>query len=151
MLSDWVTFDGTVIHNIVDLYCNEDVLFACLDDQHQGAVQSTSPSFHINMAAVVPIPIASPTFGDNDPTAGQQVTRTVTLASPAQVDTTITLQSNSVNATVLPTAIVRQGQTPATFQIDTNANNLASGDSTVATIDAFYAQNVQAQLTVTAP
>lgn len=103
------------------------------------------------MAAVVPIPFSSVTFDNNTPTAGQQVTGTVTLDSPAQVDTTIALQSNSENATLLSNGTVSQGNTSATFQIDTNANGLSSGSSTMATIDTFCAQGVQAQLTITAP
>ncbi len=151
VLSDWVTFNTTTKQHIVDLYCNEDVSFACQDNRYKGTTLTIAPSFQVNMAAVVPIAISSVTFDSNPATAGEQVTGTVTLASPAQVDTTVSLQSNSVNATVLPTVTVRQGQTSATFQIETNANNLSSGQSTTATIDAFYAQNFQAQLTVTAP
>lgn len=149
--TDWVTFDTTTQQHIVDLYCNEDVSFACQDNSYKGTALAIASSFQVNMAAVVPIPISSVTFDNNAPTAGQQVTGTVMLDSPAQVDTTIVLQSNSVNATLLPNVTVSQGQTSATFQIDTNANGLASGNSTVATIDAFYAQDVQAQLTITAP
>lgn len=64
------------------------------------------------------------------------------------MDTPINLSSNSQNATVLPKVIVKQGQTSATFQILTNANGIASGGQTVATISAFYADDFQAQLTV---
>lgn len=153
VLNDWVTFHTATKHHAVDLYCNEDVFFSCQDNRYKGSSVTVDPAFQVNMAAVVPIPIVSVTFDSKNVTAGQQVTGTVTLASPAQVNMTVALQSNSVNATVLPTVAIPQGQTSATFQIDTNANNLASGASTVATIDAFYGQGAQeqGQLTVTAP
>ncbi|MBV9037173.1 MAG: hypothetical protein JO182_21970 [Acidobacteriaceae bacterium] len=70
------------------------------------------------------------------------------LTRPALLDTEIQLASNSQNATVLPTVTVKKGQTSATFQVLTNANGLSCGSSTTATIDAFYAQNFQAQLVV---
>ena len=41
------------------------------------------------------------------------------------------------------------GETSSTFQIETSANGIAAGGSTVATITAFYAKGFQAQLTIT--
>jgi hypothetical protein len=65
------------------------------------------------------------------------------------LDTEILLKSNSQNATVLPSVIVRKGETLAHFQVLTNANGLGNCGTTTATIDAFYAQDYQAQLQVT--
>ena len=64
------------------------------------------------------------------------------------MDTIVYLQSNSQNATVLPSATIPQGQTSTTFQVLVNTNNIAPGGSTVATILASNAVASQAQLTV---
>ncbi|WP_168734880.1 hypothetical protein [Deinococcus sp. KSM4-11] len=72
----------------------------------------------------------------------------MTLSKAAKIDTRIDLSSNSQNATVLPSVTVKQGQTSATFQVLTNTNGIATGGSSVATIQAFSAQNYQAQLTI---
>lgn len=109
----------------------------------------TSP-WNIDMSSVLPIPISSVTFSANPVSAKStnQVTGTVTLQSAAVVDTTVYLSSNSQNATVLPSVIIPQGQSSAQFQVLINANNIPSGGSTVATIQAFEATGSQAQLTV---
>jgi hypothetical protein len=64
------------------------------------------------------------------------------------VDTTIDMTSNSVNATVLPSVTIPQGQTSATFTVLVNSDGVAPGGSTVATIEAFYTEAHQAQLTI---
>jgi hypothetical protein len=150
-VNNWVGFNATSEHHMADLYCAENFGFSCNRNSSKTSAASVTSRFGINLGAVIPIPIASLSFDPNPVTAGQTVTGTVTLQSPAQVDTPIQLQSNSQNATVLPTVTVKQGQTSTTFQVETNANNLASGNSTVATITAFYAQDFQTQLTVRAP
>lgn len=151
LVNNWVGFDALSEHHMADLYCSKNLGIACDTNASKTGYLAASNRFGINLGAVVPIPIASLTFSPNPVTAGQTVTGTVTLQGPAQVDTPIQLQSNSQNATVLPTVTVKQGQTSATFKVETNANNLASGNSTVATITAFYADNFQTQLTVRAP
>lgn len=122
-----------------------------------GGVKSDTKSFtvttpwSIDMSSVIPIPIKSLTFSSN-PVSVQstnQVTGTVTLQSAAVVDTTVFLSSNSQNATVLQSVVVPQGQTSANFQILINNNGIASGGSTVATIQAFEATGIQGQLTIT--
>jgi hypothetical protein len=87
------------------------------------------------------VPITSLTFSPNPATAGTQVVGTVALARPALLDTTILLDSDSQNATVLPSVIVRQGQSSAMFQVLTNNNGLGNCEGTTATIKAFYAEN----------
>lgn len=150
-VDNWVGFTALSEHHMADLYCAKNLGFGCDVNAGRTMLARAVNRFGINLGAVVPVPIASMTFSPNPVTAGQGVTGTVTLQRPAQVDTPIQLQSNSQNATVLPNVTVEQGETSATFQIQTNANNLVSGNSTVATITAFYAEDVQAQLTLRAP
>lgn len=135
---------------MIGLSCVENGGFWC-DKQAYSHYELDIDSAHtINLGAVIPVPIASVSFAPGASVkAGTTVTGTVTLSKPAQVDTTISLASNSDNATVLPNVTIKQGDTSATFQVLTNANGIAAGGSTVATIDAFYAENFQAQLTVT--
>lgn len=111
---------------------------------------STSSSWQIDMGAVIPVPIASLTFQPDpvDASAVNQSVGTVTLSSPAAMDTIVYLQSNSQNATVIPSVTIKQGQSSATFQVLVNTNGLASGVSTVATILASNAVAYQSQLTV---
>jgi len=104
----------------------------------------------VDLSSVLPVPIASVTF---DPPVARPkenpiVVGTVTLASPARLDTPVQITSNSENATVLGQTIVPQGQTTGVFNVTTNTNNLRSGEETTATITAFYAQGLQVQLTV---
>jgi len=117
---------------------------------HQYLYWNHPASWQINMGAVIPVPIASVTFVPDPVNAASvnQATGTVTLSAPAPMDTLVYLQSNSQNATVLPSTTIPQGQTSATFQVLVNTNGLASGQSTVATILASNAVASQAQLTV---
>lgn len=73
----------------------------------------------------------------------------MTLQSPAKVDTPVLLMSNSSNATVLKTVTVPMGQSSADFQVLINGNNIGTGDSTVATIQAYAGFGFQTQLTIT--
>ncbi len=149
VLNSWVEFDTHREYQLIDLYCSRDFGYVCIGRrQADWADGSDDDSFQINLGAVVPVPIQSLTFNPNPVKAGQPATGTVTLTRPAQTDTVIQLSSNNPNATVLPTVTVKQGQTTATFQILTSANGLNPGGSTVATVTAFYAENVQAQLTI---
>ena len=137
------------LHRLTDLYCYNNGGLWCYEARGDTASNSNPQSYTINLGAVIPIPIASLTFSPNPVKGGASVSGIVTLSKPALMDTPINLSSNSQNATVLPKVIVKQGQTSATFQILTNANGIASGGQTVATISAFYADDFQAQLTVT--
>lgn len=105
----------------------------------------------IDMSAVLPVPIQAITFSANPVSVKttNQVTGTVTLQSPAKVDTNVQLKSTSPNATVLPSVTIPKGKTSADFQILINGNDLGPGDSTVATIQAYYAMGFQTQLTIT--
>jgi len=118
--------------------------------EHQYVELPLTSSWQINMGAVIPVPIASVSFAPDPVNAAStnQATGTVTLSAPAPMDTIVYLQSNSQNATVLPSTTIPQGQTSATFQVLVNANGLAAGQSTVATILASNAVASQAQLTV---
>ena len=117
---------------------------------HQYVELPLSSSWQINMGAVIPVPIAAVTFAPDPVNAAavNQTTGTVTLSAPAPMDTIVYLQSNSQNATVLPSVTVPQGQTSATFQVLVNTNDIAPGGSTVATLLASNAVASQAQLTV---
>ena len=118
--------------------------------EHQYVELPLTSSWQINMGAVIPVPIAGVTFAPDPVNAAStnQATGTVTLSAPAPMDTIVYLQSNSQNATVLPSVTIAQGQTSATFQVLVNTNNVPSGGSTVATILASNAVASQAQLTV---
>lgn len=144
-----VTLNTSSLHRLADLFCYNNGGLWCYEDRGITAENSVSVPYTINLGAVIPIPIASLTFSPNPAKAGATVTGTVTLSKPAQMDTLISLSSNSQNATVLPIVTVKQGQTSANFQVLTSANGISSGSSTAATITAFYAQDFQAQLTVT--
>lgn len=104
----------------------------------------------LNMATVVPIPIASLTFGPNPvPVSAGQATGTITLQGFAQMDTTFYVKSLSPNATVLSTTQVDQFSEQGTFQVLINGNGLSPGQSTVATIQISNgAYEAQAQLTI---
>ena len=106
LLTDTETFSTTLSTS----YANADgpVFSGVNTDISNRSVQS---SFLIDMAAVVPIAIQSILFSPAEANPSQQpaVTGTVTLASPAKIDTVITLASNSLNATLLPTVTVPQG------------------------------------------
>ena len=117
---------------------------------HQYVELPLTSSWQINMAAVIPVPIAAVGFAPDPVNAAavNQATGTVTLSSPAPMDTIVYLQSNSQNATVLPSVTIPQGATSAPFQVLVNTNGIASGGSTVATILASNAVASQAQLTV---
>ncbi len=118
--------------------------------EHQYVELPLTSSWQINMAAVIPVPIAAVGFAPDPVNAAavNQATGTVTLSSPAPMDTIVYLQSNSQNATVLPSVTIPQGATSAPFQVLVNTNGIASGGSTVATILASNAVASQAQLTV---
>lgn len=119
--------------------------------KHQFVELPLSSSWQINMAAVIPVPIVSLAFSPNPvnaAVANAKAQGTVTLQSPAPMDTIVYLQSNLINATVLPSVTIKQGESSATFQVDVSADNLAPGQSTVATILASNAVAYQAQLTV---
>ena len=117
---------------------------------HQYLYWAHPASWQINMGAVIPVPIAGVSFAPDPVNAASvnQATGTVTLSAPAPMDTLVYLQSNSQNATVLPSVTIPQGQTSATFQVLVNTNGIAAGGSTVATVLASNAVASQAQLTV---
>ncbi len=148
-MNSWTDFAVWTQHGMVDLYCNNNFGVGCSDSRYQGALHDAKNTYSVNLGAVIPIPIQSLTFSSNPIKGGTAVTGTVTLKSPAQVDTEVKISSSSQNATVLPKVTVKQGQTSATFQVLTNTDALPAGGTVVATITAFYAQDFQAQLTVT--
>jgi len=119
--------------------------------EHQFVAMSLSSNWQINMGAVIPVPIASVSFNPDPVNAAApnpKAQGTVTLQSPAPMDTIVYLQSNLINATVLPSVTIKQGDTSVNFNVDVSADNLAPGQSTVATILASNAVAFQAQLTV---
>jgi hypothetical protein len=84
---------------------------------------------------------------------------TITLNENARIPTTVVVFSDDSHAIVsapkegvsrlevqIPT-----GKDSATFNILTNANKLAPGDTATATISAFYGASVTKQLKVTTP
>lgn len=146
-------FSYWTFYEMLDVGCAENLGFICYSAAGLYASQQYAPHYtqgvSFDLGVVVPIPIASLTFSPTPVKGGTAVTGTVTLTKPAKIDTPIVLASNSQNATVLPSVTVKQGQTSATFQVLTNTNGIVTGSSTVATIQAYYAQSYQAQLTVT--
>lgn len=149
VLDRWVEFDYHREYELADLYCTKNFGDVCIGRRSYAFGDSVVDNkFSINLGAVVPIPIQALAFSPNPVKAGQPATGTITLARPAQTDTVIALSSNSPNASVLPTVTVPKGQTSATFQVLTSSNGGAPGSSFQATIQAFYAQDYQAQLTI---
>jgi hypothetical protein len=146
-------------HEMVLLFCPENawsLIDTCTGPQQVVLSFPHSLQFSINPGAVLPVPITSLTFSPSPVTAGTQAVGTVTLQSPALLDTNIFLDSNSQNATVLSSVIVRQGQSSATFQVDTNNNGLDcnSNRDTTATIKASnigYEAQEQLQVQNTCP
>lgn len=147
-----LTSTETIAHNTTIHYLDVWAL-AFNDISNQVVSYPLNSNYGINMAAVVPIPIKSITFSQNPVNAAttNSVTGTVELSSPAVSDTVINLSATSVNdnASVLPTVTVKQGKRHATFQILVNANLIPSGGQMKATIEAFYAEATQAELTIT--
>lgn len=144
----WQKFAVYSKHGMLDLYCKSDFGAVCGDAEWNQDARSETPTYSIDLGAVLPIPIRSLTFSPDPARAGTAVVGTVTLSQPARLDTEIKLSSNSQNATVLPKVVVKQGQTSATFQVLTSANGVAPGGSTVATITAFHSKGFQKQLTI---
>lgn len=135
---------------LVGLSCTADGGLLCLARDAASGSMGGPRTYQFNLGAVIPIPIASLTFSPGASVkGGTPVTGTVTLARPAAVDTTVRLSSDLSNASVPPDVTVKQGQTSASFQILTNANNVPAGGRLVATIKAFYAEFFQTQLTLT--
>lgn len=149
LVDGWAGFGVSSEHGMIDLFCDNNAGVFCSKPAYQSLTLPITKTYNINLGAIIPIPIASLTFSPNPAKGGTTVTGTVTLSKPAQMATPISLSSNSQNATVLPQVTVKQGETSATFQVLTNANGIAKGGRTVATISAFYAQDFQAQLTIT--
>jgi len=133
-------------------YCSHYSPGACWSNCgcYETATNSMLDTHILDLTAVVPVPIESITFDPNPVQAGTSATGTIVLSSAAPTDITIQISSNSQNATVTPTVAINQGETSGQFQVMTNDNGIPPGGHTVATISTFYAQDYQAQLTVSA-
>ncbi|MFT3921810.1 MAG: hypothetical protein QM778_04685 [Myxococcales bacterium] len=153
IVDDVVHVTGALSHEMLQLYCPEDELsglYTCIHPHAFAQAYNHTFDYALDVGAVLPIPITGMSFlpdvtPPNQPTS---LTGTVVLQSPARADITVKLQSNSPNATVLPTMTIKQGQTSGTFQVLTNYNGLACGQSTTATLMASYGADFQAQLQV---
>ena len=156
VLTDTATLDLNTEQHVADIWCKNDVGDFCRywvsDDNPTGEQHGyvyTDINYQVNMGAVIPPAIQSVTFSQDPVAAGSTINGTVTFASPLQLPATISLKSDSGNATVDDTVSANVGDTSVDFQILTNANGLGSGASTTATISAFYAgDEQQVQLTV---
>lgn len=161
VITDTVTVGQSLQVNLGGVQCTDHMFTACIanhfsDNAVFGKRQlfRVDPNLKIDFGSTVPIAITSIEFQPNPAPAGQQVTGTVTLKSPAHMDYDLTLASNSDNATVLKDLTINEGQSSATFEVLTNGNGLSLGQETVATITAsseFYGYDAQAQLTVKQP
>jgi hypothetical protein len=143
VLKGFQQFLGYVTPNMVDLYCNVPFGALCASDPSWNTFANyLGAGPFINLSAVVPIPLHHITFSQNPAVAGRPVTGEVFLSSPAAVDTTVFLNSNSTHATVLDSTEVGTGHRGGTFQILTSP-----GGSGYATMKAYYAdQSFQEQL-----
>lgn len=160
VITDTVTVGQDLSVYLADVWCKDSTMGICDTDVGTDFTEGWRlkyqllENFKVNFAAVVPVAIKSITFEPNPVAAEQPATGTVTLAGPAPIDYDLKLASNSPNATVLPDASVKAGQSSATFQVLTNGDGLNSGQETTATITAtsdFYGYDAQAQLTVKQP
>ncbi len=139
----------SLVQRMVALWCERYSTGACFGAESWRFQDTTlSTGLLVDFGVVLPVPIKSLDFTPRVAKAGETVTGTITLASAAKTAVTIGLQSNSQNATVLPTVQIQAGETSASFQLLTNGNGIGSGGKVVATITAFYGGNFQAQLTV---
>jgi len=120
-----------------------------MDDIDWTALKEThTQTMMINLAAVIPIPIAMLAFSDNPVVGGNKVTATIILKSAALMDIPISISStNEQVATVTGTVTIPKGEISATFDVDT----LVQQAETQVSIQAFYAQRFQSVLTVTPP
>lgn len=155
VLTQDLSFDTSYGYHLADAWCGEDgSAILCLGKEWlQAGAGGTygTPTFTINAASVVPIPVTSISYGNGAVVAGTPATGTITLASPAVEDSTIALKNqNGVGNVDVPDSVtVRQGETTATFVVNTNANGLAPGQSVTANINAYYGPEYQSQLVVT--
>ncbi|WP_102126513.1 hypothetical protein [Deinococcus planocerae] len=145
VLTDKVTFELGGNQGTVDLYGG---LYGGGGSIRQD-ISLNGNTLTINMACVVPIPLTL-TFDPPSVTAGLPVTGTITLASPAVVDTTILLQSSDpVHAPVDSKVVIPRNQTSAKFVIRTDPSGAPRGSVFKPTIRAFYGGFTDAQLTIT--
>jgi hypothetical protein len=83
---------------------------------------------------------------------GSSVEGRVTLAAPAAEDVEISLAADPLTAATVPaTAIIKAGQTSATFTVTAAPSQTAIGADTVVTVYANYVTTKHADLTVVAP
>ena len=155
VLTDWVAFELDSEQHIADTYCPNDFGLVCLakgGSAQQRTYHGVSNTYSINMAVAAPNSIHKVSFSSdpNPVPAGEEITATVTLSSPAQINTIVYPSSDLENAAVsLSQVTIPQGQTSADFQILTNANGMNKGDSLTANINVFYNGDNKYPLTVT--
>lgn len=150
--SSWVPLYTSTFMRVIALACVENGGLGCYKDANSYADVIMNDTYQINMNAVLPVPFKSLTFSPSASVkGGMAVTGTLTVDGPVPVDTKVSLVSDETNASVPPSVTIKQGDSSADFQIDTNANGVAPGGQVVATIKVsdLYGQFLQAQLTLT--
>ncbi len=118
-------------------------------------------TYTLDVSDVVPVGVKSLRLAPNpaNGAANEPVTGTVTLERPAPVETNIKVFSDDPNATLpLPvqgapgvtqdSVTIHEGESSATFRINTNANDLPKGATETADITAFYTEPTTQQLRV---
>jgi hypothetical protein len=118
-------------------------------------------NYTLDASDVVPVGLKPLTLSPNpaDGASNQPVTGTITLERPAPVQTNVKVFSDDANATLpLPvqgapdvtqdSVTIPEGESSATFRINTNNNDLPKGATETADITAFYTEPTVAQLRV---
>jgi hypothetical protein len=155
-------FLGGAPITVVDTYCQHWILAACTPGrigQPLSTLGQLPDIFVIDAGAVDPVPVASLTLAPNPANGAKRepVTGTVKLTRPAPMDVSVIVSSNSANAIVgsplgggsgsSRVVVIDQGNTSATFPIQTNDNGLGNGHTTAA-ITAFYTEPTVTQLQI---
>lgn len=131
-----------------DVACKNEFGVFCLAVNYEPwTAVDTSAGFNINLGAVLPVGLKSLTFAPNPVKAGQNVTGTLTLASPAQTDITLEIKSESEYVTPAQTNYtIPKGATSLDFTVQTSSNGTSNPFG--AKISVVYGTGISAILTV---
>lgn len=148
-----------LLNTLETIDCELDVQYAnaYVIDFGGGPKQDINPfsypfSYVLDMAAVIPVPIQSITFAQNPVPASQgSVQGTVTLASPALINTTVFLTAtNSTNNAAIQVSpiTIPAGSSSANFTVLVNNNGLLPNQQVTSDITATTNETFNAQLQI---
>jgi hypothetical protein len=154
LVDGWADFTVSSEHGMIDLFCYDDFGFGCAVPLDNEAKYQSQNTYHIDLGAVIPLPVTSLTFSPDPVAGGTNVTGTVTLSEPARFHTTVLLSSNmEVNAPVPSEVVFKPGESSKAFSVVTTPNGIPAGERVDAVITAYNALypavQVQSRLTIT--